>query len=185
MCKYNIEQPFAFSEGKPAILKEAVDIHHIIPRAAGGAKGNRIRGTVNYRDYPENLIALCRECHNEVEHNNSDLLYLYSRSLFYQGIFLEDDKIKKDSLFLKGAGIGKYSVLNDILFKSILNETKGDSDFKILSALLLLACNFSFCGYCSLVSTTKSIHLKSVLSNVFSSPISLIVAFSIFIYLNI
>ena len=71
VCKYNIEQPFAFSEGKPAILKEAVDIHHIIPRAAGGAKGNRIRGTVNYRDYPENLIALCRECHNEVEHNKA------------------------------------------------------------------------------------------------------------------
>ena len=40
---------------------------------------------------------------NEVEHNNSDLLYFYSRSLFFQGIFLENDKIKKDSLFLKGA----------------------------------------------------------------------------------
>ena len=72
---------------------------------------------------------------NEVEHNNSDLLYLYSRSLFFQGIFLENDKTKKDSLFLKGAKIGEYSVLNDSLFKSILNETKVDSDFKILSAL--------------------------------------------------
>jgi len=72
---------------------------------------------------------------NEVDHNNFELLYLYSRSLFFQGIFLEDDKIKKDSLFIKGAEIGEYSVLNDSLFKSILNETKGDPDFKILSAL--------------------------------------------------
>ena len=58
VCKYNCEQPFAFSLGLPAVLKEAVDIHHIIPRGMGGSK---------LRDYPENLIALCRECHEEVE----------------------------------------------------------------------------------------------------------------------
>ena len=50
-------------------------------------------------------------------------------------MFLENDKIKKDSLFLKGAEIAKYSVLNDSLFKSILNKTIGDYNFKILSAL--------------------------------------------------
>ena len=34
----------------------AVDIHHIRARGMGGSK---------HRDHPENLIALCRRCHNE------------------------------------------------------------------------------------------------------------------------
>ena len=72
---------------------------------------------------------------NNIEKDNFELSNLYSRSLFFQGLFLENDKIKKDSLFLKGAEIAKYSVLNDSLFKSILNKTIGDSSFKILSAL--------------------------------------------------
>ena len=50
-------------------------------------------------------------------------------------MFLENDKIKKDSLFLKGAEVAKYSILNDSLFKSTFNETIGDDDFKMLSAL--------------------------------------------------
>jgi len=35
--------------------KAALTIHHIIPRSIGG------------EDYPENLIALCFKCHNDVE----------------------------------------------------------------------------------------------------------------------
>ena len=54
---------------------------------------------------------------NNIEKDNFELSNLYSRSLFFQGLFLENDKIKKDSLFLKGAEIAKYSVLNDSLFK--------------------------------------------------------------------
>ncbi len=71
----------------------------------------------------------------DVEKNNKEIINIYSQSLFFQGMFLEDDKIKIDSLFLKGAEIAKYSVLNDSLFQSIYNETKGDDDFKMLSAL--------------------------------------------------
>lgn len=36
--------------------KKAVDIHHIEPRGMGGSKS---------KDYIENLIALCRECHTD------------------------------------------------------------------------------------------------------------------------
>ena len=72
---------------------------------------------------------------NKIEKNNFGLSNLYSRSLFFQGMFLESDKIKKDSLFLKGAEVAKYSIINDSLFKSILNKTIGDYNFKILSAL--------------------------------------------------
>ena len=35
--------------------KTAVDIHHIEPRGMGGS---------SERDTPENLMALCRECHS-------------------------------------------------------------------------------------------------------------------------
>ncbi len=38
----------------------AVDIHHITPKGMGGSKT---------KDYIENLIALCRKCH-EMAHNN-------------------------------------------------------------------------------------------------------------------
>ena len=72
---------------------------------------------------------------NDVEKNNKDIVNIYSQSLFFQGMFLEYDKIKKDSLFLKGAEVAKYSILNDSLFKTNFNETIGDDDFKMLSAL--------------------------------------------------
>ncbi len=72
---------------------------------------------------------------NDVEKNNNDIVNIYSQSLFFQGMFLEYDKIKKDSLFLKGAEVAKYSILNDSLFKSTFNQTIGDDDFKMLSAL--------------------------------------------------
>jgi 5-methylcytosine-specific restriction endonuclease McrA len=41
-------------------LKEATDIHHIDPRMMGGVKDNRL-------DTIENLVALCRKCHNKAE----------------------------------------------------------------------------------------------------------------------
>jgi len=72
---------------------------------------------------------------NDVEKSNKDIAKIYSQSLFFQGMFLEDDKIKKDSLFLKGTEVAKYSILNDSLFKSNFNETIGDEDFKMLYAL--------------------------------------------------
>ena len=72
---------------------------------------------------------------NNVERNNKDIVNIYSQSLFFQGMFLEYDKIKKDSLFLKGAEVAKYSIFNDSLFKTNFNETIGDDDFKMLSAL--------------------------------------------------
>ena len=72
---------------------------------------------------------------NDVKKNNKDIVIIYSQSLFFEGMFLEYDKIKKDSLFLKGAEVAKYSILNDSLFKSTFNETIGDDDFKMLSAL--------------------------------------------------
>ncbi len=72
---------------------------------------------------------------NNVEKNNKEIVNIYSRSLLFQGIFLEYDKIKKDSLFIKGAEVAKYSILNDSLFQSTFNEAIGDDDFKMLSAL--------------------------------------------------
>ena len=72
---------------------------------------------------------------NDVKKNNKDIVIIYSQSLFFEGMFLEYDKIKKDSLFLKGAEVAKYSILNDSLFKSTFNETIGDDNFKMLSAL--------------------------------------------------
>ena len=39
----------------------AVDIHHIIPRGMGGSE----------KDYIENLVALCRKCHDKAESSSS------------------------------------------------------------------------------------------------------------------
>lgn len=54
MCLYELHLPFS----EKTKVRAAVDIHHISPRGMGGSK---------LKDYPENLIALCRECHEEVE----------------------------------------------------------------------------------------------------------------------
>ena len=46
-------------------------------------------------------------------------------------MFLEEDDIKKDSLFLKGSEVAKNSVLkNDIFTKLIQNSSIGDSTLK-------------------------------------------------------
>lgn len=50
----------------------AVDIHHIEPRSKFGTK------TKHLRDASENLIALCRKCHNNAhEKNIKDELKMY------------------------------------------------------------------------------------------------------------
>ena len=41
--------------------QDAVDIHHILPRGMGGSE----------KDYIENLVALCRLCHDKAESNRS------------------------------------------------------------------------------------------------------------------
>ena len=71
----------------------------------------------------------------DVEQNNPEILSLYSKSLFFQGMFLEKDNKTKDSLFLKGSEISKTAVLSDLAFKQKLNNSIGDSSFKILSTL--------------------------------------------------
>ena len=38
--------------------RQAVDVHHLIPRGMGGSKT---------KDYIENLMGLCRKCHNRAE----------------------------------------------------------------------------------------------------------------------
>jgi len=54
---------------------KAVDIHHIKPKGMGGSK---------HMDYIENLIALCRKCH-DMAHNNEltqgDLKLLHTRRM--------------------------------------------------------------------------------------------------------
>ena len=41
--------------------QDAVDIHHILPRGMGGSE----------KDYIENLVALCRLCHDKAESSRS------------------------------------------------------------------------------------------------------------------
>ena len=71
----------------------------------------------------------------DVEQDNPEILELYSKSLFFQGMFLEEDNKIKDSLFLKGSEISKTAVLSNFAFKQKLNNMIGDSSFKILSTL--------------------------------------------------
>ena len=71
----------------------------------------------------------------DVEKDNPEILGLYSRSLFFQGMFLENDNKIKDSLFFKGSEVARTAVLRDSSFAQKLNKMIGDSSFKILSAL--------------------------------------------------
>ena len=71
-----------------------------------------------------------------VKKTNTEITNLYIKCLYFQGMFLEEDNDKKDSLFLKGSEVAKNSVLkNEIFTKLIENSLIGDSTFKILSAL--------------------------------------------------
>ena len=71
----------------------------------------------------------------EEESSDTEIIKLYSKTLFFQGMFLENDKDKKDSLFYKGSEIAREAVLNNESFILLLNNTIGDSSFKVLSAL--------------------------------------------------
>jgi hypothetical protein len=71
----------------------------------------------------------------DVDQHNPEILNIYSKSLFFQGMFLEQDNKIKDSLFLKGSNVAKTAVLGDSSFAKKLNSMIGDSSFKILSAL--------------------------------------------------
>lgn len=50
----------------------AVDIHHIIPRSKFGSKRKE------EQDAPDNLIALCRTCHENAHKNLLTKEYLFS-----------------------------------------------------------------------------------------------------------
>ena len=54
VCLYELHLPFS----EKTKVRAAVDIHHISPRGMGGSK---------LKDYPENLMAICREHHIEAE----------------------------------------------------------------------------------------------------------------------
>ncbi len=71
----------------------------------------------------------------EEQSSNEEIIKLYSKTLFFQGMFLENDKNKKDSLFYKGSEVARKAVLNNELFALLLNNAIGDSSFKVLSAL--------------------------------------------------
>ena len=71
----------------------------------------------------------------KVEKNSIELSTLYSQSLFFEALFLEKNQNKKDSLLFKGSQVAKNSILNDNNFRTILNKTDSDSNFKIISAL--------------------------------------------------
>jgi 5-methylcytosine-specific restriction endonuclease McrA len=54
------------------LTRIAVDIHHILPRSKFGSK------TKNIQDRIDNLIALCRDCHNLAHAEQMSKLYLKS-----------------------------------------------------------------------------------------------------------
>ena len=61
--------------------KRAVDIHHIDPKGMGGSKT---------KDHIDNLMALCRECH-EMAHNGelskNNLKYIREQRLLYFDLY--------------------------------------------------------------------------------------------------
>jgi len=68
--------------------------------------------------------------------NNFSIATLYSQILFTRGLFFSDLE-SNDSLFNEGLNIAKNAVLNHPDFIPIYNETPGDSNFKLMSALAL------------------------------------------------
>ena len=71
-----------------------------------------------------------------VKKSNPEITDLYTKCLFFQAMFLEEDNVKKDSLFLKGSVVAKNSVLNNKIFIELVQKSSiSDSAFKIISAL--------------------------------------------------
>ena len=65
---------------------EAVDIHHIQARGMGGSK---------FMDYIENLIALCRDCHNMAETDKQFNTYCRIQHLEKIKKYLYENRINK------------------------------------------------------------------------------------------
>jgi hypothetical protein len=72
---------------------KAVDIHHIRCRGAGAKKG--------VRDYPANLMALCRPCHIEYGDKSQHIDYLYAKHKPIQSKLTERQKYTLDLKELK------------------------------------------------------------------------------------
>ncbi len=58
-----------------------------------------------------------------------------SQALYFQGMFIEDDPEKKDSLFYQGYTVAKSAIENQPNFRNRYNEAQGDSSFKWLTVL--------------------------------------------------
>lgn len=89
VCLYDLHLPFS----EKTKVRVAVDIHHIIPRSKGGS--NRIRGSKYPLDYPENLMALCREHHLQAELSkdfNKRCKIIHLKNIIKK---IEDEQIKK------------------------------------------------------------------------------------------
>ena len=70
---------------------KAVDIHHIIPKGMGGSKT---------KDVIENLISLCRDCHNKAHDNKiskEELFKLHEEKMLQR--LYKIGKNHKDELF--------------------------------------------------------------------------------------
>ena len=65
---------------------KAIDIHHIIPRGIGGSK---------CKDYIENLVALCRDCHNRAEADKEFNTYCRIKHLENINKYLYENYISK------------------------------------------------------------------------------------------
>lgn len=61
---------------------KAVDIHHIVPRSKFGSKTKHIQDAI------ENLIGLCRECHDKAHNLELDKPYLTEVHFEFMGRIL-------------------------------------------------------------------------------------------------
>lgn len=68
-------------------------------------------------------------------HDDFELSILHSKISFTQAYFFEDKISKQDSLFLQGSRTAKKAIMIHKEFVPIYNFSKGDSAFKLLSAV--------------------------------------------------
>ena len=68
-------------------------------------------------------------------HDDFELSILHSKISFTQAYFFEDKISKQDSLFLQGSRTAKKAIMIHKEFVPIYNISKGDSAFKLLSAV--------------------------------------------------
>lgn len=84
---YSTEQP----EYMPCEIcsNQVVDVHHIDPRRMGGSKT---------KDYIENLMGLCRECHNDCEDGVFSREWQIETHLDFLTYFKENGRCKLQNL---------------------------------------------------------------------------------------